>query len=110
MPVPGTILDGKYRLVRKLGAGGMGIVYEADHIRLRQPFAIKILQPDLAKEKEFLMRFEREARAAATLRSPHIVRMFDVDVSAEGLTYMVMELLEGHDLAAEALAGPIRVP
>lgn len=107
MPSPGTLLDGKYRLVRQLGAGGMGIVYEADHIRLRQPFAIKILQPELAQESEFLMRFEREARAAAILRSPHIVRVFDVDVSAEGLTYMVMELLEGRDLAAEALEGPV---
>src|SRR4051812_19062723 len=101
MPVPGSVLDGKYRLVRQLGAGGMGIVYEADHLRLRQPFAIKILQPEFAKESEFLMRFEREARAAATLRSPHVVRVFDVDVSPDGLTYMVMELLEGCDLAEE---------
>jgi serine/threonine-protein kinase len=106
MPVPGTVLDGKYRLVRQLGAGGMGIVYEADHIRLRQPFAIKILQPEFAKESEFLMRFEREARAAALLRSPHVVRVFDVDVSPEGLTYMVMELLEGRDLAGEMLETP----
>ena len=102
MPAPGTVLDGKYRLVRRLGEGGMGIVFEADHIRLRQPFAIKVLQPEFAKEREFLMRFEREARAAALLRGPHIVRVFDVDVSPEGLTYMVMELLEGRDLAVEA--------
>ncbi len=109
MPNPGAVLGGKYRLVRKLGAGGMGVVYEADHIRLRQPFAVKILQPELAQEREFLLRFEREARAAALLRSPHIVRVFDVDVSAEGLTYMVMELLDGRDLAEESLAAPIPV-
>ncbi len=110
MPSAGTVLDGKYRLVRQLGAGGMGIVYEADHIRLRQPFAIKILQPEFAGEREFLMRFEREARAAALLRSPHVVRVFDVDVSPDGLTYMVMELLEGRDLAEEALHAPLAVP
>ena len=110
MPAPGTVLDGKYRLVRRLGEGGMGIVFEADHIRLRQPFAIKILQPEFAKEREFLMRFEREARAAALLRGPHIVRVFDVDVSPEGLTYMVMELLEGRDLAAEATEATVPLP
>ena len=110
MPSVGTLLDGKYRLVRQLGAGGMGIVYEADHIRLRQPFAIKILQPEFASEREFLMRFEREARAAASLRSPHVVRVFDVDASPEGLSYMVMELLEGRDLADEALEAKIPLP
>ncbi len=109
MPEPGTLLDGKYRLVRKLGAGGMGVVYEADHVRLRQPFAVKVLQPELAHHREFQGRFEREARAAALLRSPHVVRVFDVDVSNEGLTYMVMELLEGNDLAVEALEGPVPV-
>jgi serine/threonine-protein kinase len=110
MPSVGTVLDGKYRLVRQLGAGGMGIVYEADHIRLRQPFAIKILQPEFASEREFLMRFEREARAAASLRSPHVVRVFDVDASPEGLSYIVMELLEGRDLADEALETKIPLP
>ncbi|MBS2017140.1 MAG: protein kinase [Deltaproteobacteria bacterium] len=109
MPQPGTLLDGKYRLVRQLGAGGMGLVFEADHVRLRQPFAIKVLQPQLAQHREFCARFEREARAAALLRSPHVVRVFDVDVSSEGLTYLVMELLEGRDLAAEATEGPVPV-
>ena len=102
MPEPGTLLDGKYRLVRQIGSGGMGLVFEADHVRLRQPFAVKVLQPQLAQHAEFQARFEREARAAALLRSPHVVRVFDVDVSKEGLTYIVMELLEGRDLAAEA--------
>jgi len=109
MPEPGTLLDGKYRLVRQLGAGGMGLVFEADHVRLRQPFAVKVLQPQLAQHAEFQARFEREARAAALLRSPHVVRVFDVDVSKEGLTYIVMELLEGRDLAAEATEGPVSV-
>jgi hypothetical protein len=110
MPSPGTVLDGKYRLVRQLGEGGMGIVFEADHIRLRQPFAIKVLQPEFASEREFLMRFEREARAAAQLRGPHIVRVFDVDASPDGLTYMVMELLEGRDLSQEATEAPVPLP
>ncbi|MBX3192623.1 MAG: serine/threonine protein kinase [Labilithrix sp.] len=107
MPTPGAVLAGKYRLVRQLGAGGMGVVYEADHVRLRQPFAVKILQPHLASERELVGRFEREARAAALLRSPHVVKVFDVDVTPDGLTYMVMELLEGRDLAAVARSGEI---
>ena len=110
MPSAGTVLDGKYRLVRQLGEGGMGIVFEADHIRLRQPFAIKVLQPEFAREREFLMRFEREARAAAQLRGLHIVRVYDVDATPDGLTYMVMELLDGRDLAQEATEAPVPLP
>ena len=53
MPSPGALFAGKYRLVRQLGAGGMGVVYEADHVRLRQPFAVKVLRPELAEYREF---------------------------------------------------------
>lgn len=107
LPKAGTILDGRYELLRELGAGGMGVVFEANHQRLQRRVAIKILKPEFAATREFQIRFEREARAAALIQSPHAVRVFDVATSSDGLTYMVMELLSGNDLGAEALAGPI---
>jgi serine/threonine-protein kinase len=96
--VPGYVLDKKYVVVRVLGTGGMGVVVEVTHKRLGQRFAIKVLRPDLADSPEWRTRFEREARAAARLKSPHVVRIFDVDTDDSGNSYMVMELLEGFDL------------
>jgi serine/threonine-protein kinase len=104
MPQPGTLVGGRYRIVRTLGQGGMGVVYEALHLRLDRPVAIKVLLPELASQTEFRIRFEREGRAAALLKSTHAVRVFDVDTAPEGYTYIVMELLEGHDLGKEASA------
>ena len=106
MPAPdalqlGTVLGGRYRLVRVLGEGGMGLVYEAMHERLRQPVAVKVLLPKLLDNAEVVARFEREARAASQLKGPNVARVIDVDVSESGAPYMVMELLEGHDIARE---------
>jgi serine/threonine-protein kinase len=75
-------------------------VFEAEHLRLRQPIAIKFLNPQMLGVEEIVQRFEREARAAATLRSRHVVRVTDVEVT-DGIPYMVMELLEGVDLESE---------
>src|SRR6185295_1021052 len=97
----GTTIDGRYRIVRTLGSGGMGTVYEAVHLRMQRPVAIKVLRSELAQTSEFLARFEREARAASTIQSPHVARVFDVAVAPDGLTYMVMELLAGNDLDKE---------
>src|SRR5258708_25803778 len=82
----------------------MGIVYEATHLRLRQRVAVKMLLPDLVQSDGAVARFEREARAAALLRSPHVARVFDVDALPDGTPYMVMEFLEGRDLAEELAA------
>ena len=101
LPALGSTLDGKYRLDRILGEGGMGIVYEAFHLRLQHRVAIKMLLPAVLQAPEFVARFEREARAAATLESPSVAKILDVDTSPEGLPYMVIEYLDGHDLAAE---------
>jgi serine/threonine-protein kinase len=101
IPQTGEVVAGKYRLERLLGEGGMGIVYEALHLRLRQRCAIKFLHPNGARSAEIVARFEREARAAATLRHPNVVQVLDVDVSESGVPYMVMELLEGQDLSYE---------
>ena len=101
LPALGTTLAGKYRIDRVLGEGGMGIVYEAFHLRLQQRVAIKMLLPLVLADPEFVARFEREARAIATLESPHVAKILDVDTSPEGLPYMVIEYLDGHDLAEE---------
>jgi len=98
---PGYLIGDKYEVVQIIGAGGMGIVYEARHARLGQRVAIKMLLPELAQKADAVTRFEREARAAAHLRSPHVAKVFDVDALSDGTPYIVMELLEGRDLAEE---------
>jgi serine/threonine-protein kinase len=110
LPLPGETIAGKYVLVRLIGEGGMGVVYEATHVRLRQRLAIKILRPDLPDFSGVVARFEREARAAAQLQSIHTARVIDVDSLPGGLPYIVLEFLEGRDLDAELEAtGPMRV-
>jgi serine/threonine protein kinase len=97
----GQTIAGKYHLLRQLGEGGMCIVYEAEHVGLRQGLALKILKPELAGDPGCVTRFEREARAAAQLRSPNVARVYDVDWLPTGQPYITMELLIGQDLGAE---------
>ncbi len=104
LPDIGQTLGGKYEIVRLLGEGGMAVVFEANHQRLHQRVAIKLLAPELARDAELVTRFEREARAVARLNTKHVVRVTDVDVSSDGLPYMVMEFLDGRDLDAELQA------
>jgi serine/threonine protein kinase len=93
------VLAGKYRLVHQLGKGGMGSVWLAHHLTLQSPVAIKLIDPQIASNPEALGRFMREARAAAALRSPHVVQILDHGI--DGTTpYIAMELLEGESLAA----------
>jgi len=96
MPLQGQML-GKYRVLDALGRGGMARVYRAYHPRLNRYVAIKVLRSDLVEDGEFLARFEREARAVASLRHPNIVQVYDFDVQGD-IYYMVMELLEGDSL------------
>jgi eukaryotic-like serine/threonine-protein kinase len=108
---PGQVIDGKYRIERVLGEGGMGVVYEAHHLRLDQRVAVKCLLPALVSETTLVARFEREARASARLKSRHVVKILDVgNEAATGAPYMVMELLVGHDLDAEARSLGGRIP
>lgn len=110
LPRAGDIVASKYELVRVIGEGGMGVVYEATHVRLRQRLAIKVLRPDVPDFGEVVARFEREARAAARLQSIHTARVIDVDTLPGGLPYIVLEFLEGRDLDAElAATGPMPV-
>jgi serine/threonine-protein kinase len=94
------VIAEKYRVERVLGAGGMGVVVAARHLRLDQEVAIKFLSPDMLSEPTAVSRFEREARAAAKLQNEHVVRVFDVGTLPDGAPYMVMERLHGSDLSS----------
>lgn len=96
--ISGQVLAGKYRVDRLLGEGGMGVVLAATNEALRQRVAIKLLRTGALANAKALGRFEREARAAASLRSEHVARVLDVGKLGDGRPYMVMEYLEGQDL------------
>ena len=97
--VPGAILAGKYRVERIIGQGGMGLVVEARHIALDERIALKFLLPEYAHHPEAAPRFMREARIAAKIKSEHVVRVSDVGALDNGSPYMMMEYLDGADLA-----------
>ena len=94
---------GRYRIVQHLGRGGMAEVYQAHQASLDRYVAIKLMHTFLADEKEFLARFEREAKVVATLRHPNIVQVYDFDVD-QGVYYMVMEFINGETLKARLQA------
>jgi eukaryotic-like serine/threonine-protein kinase len=96
----GSLVNGKYQIVRLLGDGGMGSVYEGRHTVLGTRVAIKVLHPELGRRTGLVERFLQEARVAAQIRSPHVVQVTDVDRTPEGDAYIVMELLEGESLSA----------
>src|SRR4051812_14457673 len=95
----GSIVAGKLRIDRILGEGGMGVVAAATHIQLDQHVAIKVLRDELANDEHVAERFMREARASGRLKSEHVCRVSDVGKLETGEPYIVMELLEGEDLA-----------
>jgi serine/threonine-protein kinase len=97
---PGRVLAGKFRIERILGTGGMGMVVAAEHLLLRQRVALKLLLPEMLLNLDVVERFEREARATARLRNDHVARILDVGTLETGAPYIVMEYLEGSDLAA----------
>ena len=100
MVEPGTVIAGKYQVERVLGQGGMGIVVAAMHLQLGQRVAIKYLLDAARANPQVVERFQREARAAVRLRSEHVGRVLDVGALESGAPYMVMEYLDGEDLAA----------
>src|SRR5262245_59986420 len=99
LPVENDVIAGKYRVERVIGRGGMGIVVAAWHLELYQRIALKFLMPELVERGESAERFRREARNAARIKSEHVVRVLDVGNWEGNAPYMVMEYLEGRDLA-----------
>ena len=95
----GVLVAGKYRIDRRLGRGGMGVVVAATHIHLRHQVALKFLEPAYASNPKVVERFVREARAAAGLRGEHVCRVSDVGALDDGTPFIVMELLDGTDLS-----------
>ncbi|MFI5301297.1 MAG: serine/threonine-protein kinase, partial [Polyangiales bacterium] len=96
---PGVMLTPSLRLVRPLGAGGMGHVWIAHHTGLRADVAVKLIAAELASDANARDRFSREAAAAARVRSPHVAQVLDFGVTAAGVAFIAMELLDGRDLA-----------
>src|SRR5882672_11388342 len=94
----GQILDGKYRIVRVIGEGGMGAVYEGENTRIRRRVAIKLLHAGIASNTEMVQRFEREAQVAGTVGNDHILEILDLGALPTGERYMVMEYLDGETL------------
>ena len=94
---PGAVILGRYRLESLLGRGGMGSVWRAEHLGLKSPVAIKLLEPGISGDEQMLARFMREAQSAAALRSPHVVQIFDHGLD-EGRAFIAMELLHGESL------------
>lgn len=93
-------MAGKYRLIAEIGRGGMGSVWRAEHLAWKAPVAIKIMTREVTERPDGLMRFEREVRLAAGLRSPHVVQVLDHGIDqATGTPFIAMELLEGESLA-----------
>ena len=95
---PGAVIDGKYRVVRRIGEGGMGTVFEGENIRIERRVAIKVLHEHVASSPEFAQRFEREARASARIGSPHVCDVLDLGDLPNGERFIVMEFLDGESL------------
>ncbi len=94
----GTLLIGKYRVARELGRGGMAAVYEAEHVNIGKRVAVKVLAAELSNSAIVIERFVREARAAASVKSPYIVEVYDSGRLEDGRPFIAMELLEGESL------------
>ncbi len=95
----GATVDARYRVIAKIGAGGMGAVYKVEHLAMGKLAAMKVLHPSLTQDREVAQRFRREAEAVSKLSSPNTVQVFDFGESG-GSSYLVMELVKGEDLGA----------
>jgi serine/threonine-protein kinase len=105
MPIPteeeriGRLVGGRYRLTARLGRGGTGVVYAAEHTWTGRRVAVKILRPEFARDLSVTRRFLQEARAAATIDHPHVVGVFDMGTDTDGTVFMALELVNGQPLS-----------
>src|SRR5689334_11592204 len=94
----GEVLDGRYKIVKKLGEGGMGEVYAAEHVHIEKHVAIKLLKAEIVSNKEAVSRFRQEARSASSIGHKNIIGIDDFGVMPDGRIYLCMELLNGQAL------------
>jgi eukaryotic-like serine/threonine-protein kinase len=98
-PLVGAMLSDRYRIVRPIGEGGMGVVYEAEHVLIEKRVALKVLRSDFSQKEDVVERFRQEAKSASRIGHPHIVDISDFGETPSGQGYFVMEYLDGEDLA-----------
>ena len=98
-PIVGKVIENKFKVIREIGGGAMGVVYEAEHLQLRKRFAIKCIRAEYTKDPDFNKRFDREAKTQALLQHPNIIQVTDF-IKENGQFFMVMEHVQGHGLDA----------
>lgn len=109
--LPGTVLDGKYRLNEKIGSGGYGAIYKATHLAIMRDVAVKVFRPTTGNDSaEELARFQLEAVSTGRVNHPNAVQVLDSGISTDGIAYLVMELLVGHSLSSELARDKILSP
>jgi eukaryotic-like serine/threonine-protein kinase len=106
-PLVGTVLRGTYEVRGVVDRGGMGVVFEAEQVRLRRKVAIKVLPVHLVQQPNALLRFQREAELVSSLQHPHVVQIVDFDVTEQGEPYIVMEFLVGESLESRLARDPV---
>ena len=104
----GRVLEQRYRVEERLGEGGLGTVYRAQHLKLARPVAVKVLRDDLRDIPQLRARFEREVKALSSLSHPNVVTITDYGVEG-GMPYLVMELVEGTELAKMVVPGAMAI-